>query len=318
MACQWQDEQTGGHCPTLASRLTGTDKKWFTYTNGTHVDSLAPASANRWFDFLQLYVAKRNPATYAPVLQAGGPGLLRGRDGGVRGDDAAGPGPAAAHLRGGARGVREAAAVHIDFDNGAGRRARPAAAPASPRASTASRWPEREGRTWSFSDDGELTDGARQRRPRRVHLEPEGAPARQPHRRLRRRRGRRVDRLARLRLAAAPGGHRRLVRDGAPREDRSSPAPATSRPGSARTKPSVDLQATVTEVRPDGKETFVQGGWLRVGHAQARPRRRASPWPRSSASASATASRCRAASSPRSRSRSTTRATPTAPARGSA
>ena len=29
-------------------------------------------------------------------------------------------------------------------------------------------------------------------------------------------------------------------------------------------KPSVDLQATITEVRPDGKETFVQGGWLRA------------------------------------------------------
>jgi hypothetical protein len=28
-------------------------------------------------------------------------------------------------------------------------------------------------------------------------------------------------------------------------------------------KPNVDLQATVSEVRPDGKETFVQGGWLR-------------------------------------------------------
>jgi putative CocE/NonD family hydrolase len=27
--------------------------------------------------------------------------------------------------------------------------------------------------------------------------------------------------------------------------------------------PNVDLQATVTEVRPDGKETFVQNGWLR-------------------------------------------------------
>ena len=25
----------------------------------------------------------------------------------------------------------------------------------------------------------------------------------------------------------------------------------------------VDLQATVSEVRPDGKETFVQSGWLR-------------------------------------------------------
>src|SRR5215213_1918528 len=38
MACQWTDEQTGGHCPTVASRFTGTDRKWFTFTNGTHVD----------------------------------------------------------------------------------------------------------------------------------------------------------------------------------------------------------------------------------------------------------------------------------------
>jgi predicted acyl esterase len=29
-------------------------------------------------------------------------------------------------------------------------------------------------------------------------------------------------------------------------------------------KKDVDLQATVTEVRPDGKEVFVQGGWLRA------------------------------------------------------
>lgn len=28
-------------------------------------------------------------------------------------------------------------------------------------------------------------------------------------------------------------------------------------------RPSVDLQATVSEVRPDGKETFVQSGWVR-------------------------------------------------------
>ena len=47
MACQWTDEQTGGHCPTLAKHMTGTDKKWFTYTNGTHVDSLSPETYNR-------------------------------------------------------------------------------------------------------------------------------------------------------------------------------------------------------------------------------------------------------------------------------
>ena len=28
--------------------------------------------------------------------------------------------------------------------------------------------------------------------------------------------------------------------------------------------PNVDLQATISEVRPDGKETFVQGGWIKA------------------------------------------------------
>ncbi len=62
MACQWTDEQTGGHCPTLASRFTGTDRKWFTFTNGVHTDSLDPATFNRWFDFMELYVSQRRPA----------------------------------------------------------------------------------------------------------------------------------------------------------------------------------------------------------------------------------------------------------------
>jgi uncharacterized protein len=70
MACQWTDEQTGGHCPTLARRMTGTDKKWFTFTNGTHVDSLSPEIFNRLYDFLQLYVAREAPITKSAVIQA--------------------------------------------------------------------------------------------------------------------------------------------------------------------------------------------------------------------------------------------------------
>src|SRR4029079_9161620 len=61
IACQFTDEQTGGHCPTLAEHMTGTSKKWFTYTNGVHTDSLDPETFNRWFDFLQIYVAKEAP-----------------------------------------------------------------------------------------------------------------------------------------------------------------------------------------------------------------------------------------------------------------
>ncbi|HTT86960.1 MAG TPA: CocE/NonD family hydrolase, partial [Acidimicrobiales bacterium] len=50
LACQWEDEQTGGHCPDLAQHFTGTKEKWFTFTNGAHVDSLDPATFDRWYD----------------------------------------------------------------------------------------------------------------------------------------------------------------------------------------------------------------------------------------------------------------------------
>src|SRR4051812_10032541 len=73
MACQWTDEQTGGHCPTLAEHMTGTSKKWFTYTNGTHVDSLDPETFNRWYDFLELYVAQKAPIENAATVQAAAP-----------------------------------------------------------------------------------------------------------------------------------------------------------------------------------------------------------------------------------------------------
>ena len=46
LACQFTDEQTGGHCPDLASHFTGTAHKWFTFTNGVHIDSLDPLTFN--------------------------------------------------------------------------------------------------------------------------------------------------------------------------------------------------------------------------------------------------------------------------------
>jgi hypothetical protein len=69
MACQWQDEQTGGHCPTLAREMTGTNKKWFTFTNGVHTDSLDFATYQRWIDFMAIYVAHDAPGQYAAVTQ---------------------------------------------------------------------------------------------------------------------------------------------------------------------------------------------------------------------------------------------------------
>ena len=106
MACQWTDEQTGGHCPTLAKRMTGTDKKWFTYTNGTHVDSLSPEIYNRLYDFFNIYVGQQAPPiAQTAFIQATAPAVFQaifGIDGPGGSpplhDAAAGPDPGNADL----------------------------------------------------------------------------------------------------------------------------------------------------------------------------------------------------------------------------
>jgi len=73
MACQFEDEQTGGHCLDLAQHFTGTAHKWFTFTNGTHVDSLDPSTYTRMYDFLELYVAHKAPVEESVVVKTSSP-----------------------------------------------------------------------------------------------------------------------------------------------------------------------------------------------------------------------------------------------------
>ena len=73
MACQWEDEQTGGHCPELARHFTGTTQKWFTFTNGAHIDALDPDTYNRWYDFLELFVAHQAPIENMAITRAAAP-----------------------------------------------------------------------------------------------------------------------------------------------------------------------------------------------------------------------------------------------------
>ena len=108
MACQWEDEQTGGHCPELVRKFTGTTQKWFNFTNGAHIDSLDPYTFNRWYDFLKLFVAHRAPVRMWPYPGRRA-GRLPGRDGPPadrRGDASRRPHPADPDLRRGARRVQ--------------------------------------------------------------------------------------------------------------------------------------------------------------------------------------------------------------------
>jgi uncharacterized protein len=77
---------------------------------------------------------------------------------------------------------------------------------------------------------------------------------------------------------------------------------------------SVDLQATVSEVRPDGQETFVQSGWLRASARKLDARRGSLLEPELSLRRKDFA-RLPKAGSRGSRCRSTTRATCTGPDR---
>ena len=63
----------GGHCPELARHFTGTTQKWFTYTNGAHIDAIDPYTYNRWYDFLELFVAHQAPVVNVAVTRAAAP-----------------------------------------------------------------------------------------------------------------------------------------------------------------------------------------------------------------------------------------------------
>ena len=62
-----------GTAPIWREHFTGTERKWFTFTNGAHVDSLDPYTFDRLYDFLELYVAHQAPIDNAAVVHAAAP-----------------------------------------------------------------------------------------------------------------------------------------------------------------------------------------------------------------------------------------------------
>jgi hypothetical protein len=273
MACQWEDEQTGGHCAELAEHFTGTERKWFTFTNGAHIDSLDPDTFDRLYDFLELYVAHRAPIENRALLDTAAPSIYREAMGLPEGDDVTLPPDPIQEIRAYRQALAAFAAlpeVRVLFDNGAG---------ASPTGGTTAGnpYPAFEQSFSAFPVPGTTA--------RSWYLGPEGTLGEQP--------------------AAAPGvdsytsdasatpltdylggtGSGGLWGDASEWEwnwaqpTADSAVSYVSEPLSSdataigagavnlwvqSSTPDVDLQATVSEVRPDGSETFVQNGWIRA------------------------------------------------------
>jgi uncharacterized protein len=272
MACQWTDEQTGGHCPTLAKRFSGTARKWFTFTNGTHVDSLAPETFNRWCDFVALYVARQAPIQNCTASHAAAPVIYEGAMG-IPGVTMP-PDPIQLQpTHAGALAAFEALpSVRILFDNGAG-----GAQPGQPVPGFERSWPSfpipgTTARSWYLAEDGTLRD--------KVPGKPgEDSFSWDAHARP----------LTNFHgdTAAGEGGLWTATPDyewvqsppGSAVSFLTSPLSVdTTAIGAGAVEvwvrssaPNVDLQATITEVRPDHKETFVQGGWVRGNERELDP-----------------------------------------------
>ena len=61
LAGAWQDEQTGGHFPAFLHRFRSSPAFYATMSNGSHTEALSLGEFGRYADFLDLYVAHRVP-----------------------------------------------------------------------------------------------------------------------------------------------------------------------------------------------------------------------------------------------------------------
>ena len=273
MACQWEDEQTGGHCAELVSHFTGTSRKWFTFTNGAHIDSIDPATYDRWYDFLQLFVAHQAPIKNAAATRAAAPVIYQQAMGLPQSDAVtlpADPIQTIPTYSGALAAFEKLLPVRVLFDNGAGTSPSGSSTAGDPYAAfeqsfTSLPVPGTTAHTWYLGPAGTLsakppTSGGADAYTSNASALP----------------------LTDFGTNTGGGG---LWGNASQWQWNWKPNPTgtavsyLSPPLAADTAvvgagavqlwvrsstPDVDLQATVSEVRPDKNETFVQNGWLRA------------------------------------------------------
>jgi predicted acyl esterase len=272
MACQWEDEQTGGHCADLVSHFTGTKRKWFTFVNGVHADSLDPYTFNRLFDFLKLYVAHEAPNNTS-LIDTAAPTVYGAVLGTPKSDVVTLPTDPIQELSSFSKALKAFDAlpeVRVLFDNGAGpapggKSTAGSPYPAFEQSFSGFPIPGTTAGSWYLGPEGTLTEAP----PASEGTDSYTSDAK-------------ATPLTDYSGGTGGGG---LWGDASqwdwnwvqPTEGSavsyvSGPlaADTTAIGGGAvnlwvkSSTPDVDLQATISEVRPDGKETFVQNGWIRA------------------------------------------------------
>jgi uncharacterized protein len=260
----FQDEQTGGHFSTMVDEFDPTTPLKVTLTNGTHVEPLGPQQLQRLTEFVDFYVGRRIPRV-DPFVRFGAPLLylqLFGVGVGIQPDRFNGFATYEAALA----AYEAEPMVRVLWENGAG-----GAVPGSP-VSTAETFhtdwpiPEAQAATWYLQPDGKLSTVA----PSVADDEPRGSSSY-------------VYTPSAKSDSTFAGSTEAIwkvdaeldwdvLAEGTARSFVSEPfgeSTAIAGMGSLdlwlrSDAPRTDLEVTVTEVRPDGLERFVQSGWLRT------------------------------------------------------
>ena len=271
MACQWEDEQTGGHCADLAQDFTGTRNKWFTFTNGAHIDSLDPATFDRWYDFLSLFVAHQAPCHQRRTRRYRRTALLHRGAGDQRHDTAVDPIQQIPTYSAALAAYEKLPSVRVLFDDGAGAAPNGTITPGDPYPGFEQSFPSfpipgTVAQAWYFGAGGSLaTSPDPTPETDTFTWNPRALPA--------------TDFPTYDTSAGGLWGNAADWGWNWQQNPAGTAVSYVSQPltqnttvigGGAlhvwikATSPSVDLQATVSEVRPDGMETFVQDGWVRA------------------------------------------------------
>ncbi|MSO59937.1 MAG: CocE/NonD family hydrolase [Ilumatobacteraceae bacterium] len=262
LAGAWQDEQTGGHFATMLDQFTSAPQLYVYLVNGLHTESLVSTGIfPRLVEFLDLYVARKNPSLTAAKLVAP---LLASTIIGVNGVDF-GPDRFIGKSYEEALSAYEAEPrVHVLFEEGSADGV--ASGSASPRwISAFESWPipQAIATTWYLGDDKTLTPDLPDPSDKSDSYKADPKS------------------IAQTFYKDSGSIWKAGVKWDWPYNTDGTAATFTSAPlaettviagsGSAdlfiqSSTPDTDLEVTVSEIRPDGQEMYVQSGWLRASH----------------------------------------------------
>jgi predicted acyl esterase len=262
IAGAWQDQETGSHFANMLDEFSPKIPLKAVLMNGMHADSLGPSVLSQWAEFLQFYVAKQVPSI-PPATRVLADVLLRavfGQGAQLEPDHFVDAPSYAAALQ----QYQAEPPVRVLFEAGGVTDGSPV-----PSFSTSfPSWPPKaDATTWWFGADGALQPAKPAGTGSDAYTyDPTAFPATSAG----------ADGAANSLSGLRPEYHWVPVPDGKALGYVTQPlAKDTVLAGTgsvdlwlSTSVPDVDVEVTISEVRPDGQETYVQSGWLRASRRQ--------------------------------------------------